>query len=491
MAKRTAIIDIGSNSISLVVYEKSSRYAFHLIEKLRTKVRIGEGAYENGGYLSDEAMLRAYDTLKDYLYVIKSLGCKKTLTVATSALRDAPNKKVFLKKISSDLKLNIKIIDGEKEAYLGGIAALNLLPEIDKGIAIDIGGGSTELARIENAKVVETISLNIGTVRLKELFFDKKKNFSELKIYVNKVFENIPDTFCAANIIGIGGTIRTLSSAILKDSNYPINSLHAFEYEYEKYRDFIKSVAVSEVMKLKKLSISKSRYDTIREGSAIFFMLCEKLQAKNVITSKAGVREGVYLSDILRTSNEKFPQNFNVSIKSLIDRFAIYGKNISFVQSVSSDIYDKTYKFFDKDKEFKEELLKASKLLLIIRRLNIYSNSDMGYGFLVENLNFALSHKQKILIALILKYAHQKDIDEKEIESYKDLLPSTKVMRWLSFILSLTLCINKNKKIQKIEIEYRDAKLYIKSKEKIFLCTECIKRLKKPDSFAIILKSST
>lgn len=491
MAKRTAIIDIGSNSISLVVYEKSSRYAFHLIEKIRSKVRIGEGAYENGGHLSDKATQRAYDTLKDFLSVIKSLGCKKVLAVATSALRDAPNKKVFLNRVSKELNLNIKVIDGKKEAYLGAVAVLNLLPKIDNAITIDIGGGSTELARIERANVVETISLNIGTVRLKELFFDKKKDFSYVQNYINDVFKDIPKSYKTANIIGIGGTIRTLSSAILQYSNYPVHSLHAYEYKYDEHKDFIKNISRCEVRELKELQIAKSRYDTIREGSAIFFMLCEKLEAKNVITSKAGVREGVYLGDILRGCNHKFPANFNVSIKSLIDRFAIYGKNISYIRRVTSDIYMQTNQFFDKDEKFKDELLKASKLLLILRRLNIYSNSDMSFYFLVENLNFGLSHKQKILIAVILKYAHNKDIDEVEIESFKELLPSVEIVRWLSFILSLTLCINKNKKIQKIDVKYKDKTVIIKSADKMFLSSACIKKLKKPAPFAIVLESSS
>ena len=487
MAKRTAIIDIGSNSISLVIYEKSSRYAFHLIEKLRSKVRIGEGAYENGGHLRDKSMDNAYDTLEDFLSVSKSLNCTKVLSVATSALRDAPNKKVFLKKVSTGLKLNIKIIDGQKEAYFGAVAALNLLPKIQDATTIDIGGGSTELAKIKDGKIVDTISLNIGTVRLKELFFDKKKAYLEVESYTKEILKLLPDSFKSSNIIGIGGTIRALSSAILKDTQYPIDSLHSFEYSYEEYKTFIDDVARSEVLKLKKTSISRSRYDTIREGSSIFFMLCQKLGAQKIITSKAGVREGVYLSDLLRNCNHTFPHNFNVSIKSLVDRFALYSKNITQVQKTAVAIYEQTNHVFDKDEKYKEILLMASKLLLITRRLNIYSNSDMSFGFLVENLNFALSHEQKILIALSLKYAHKNDISEKEIKKFKGLLPSVEIVQWLSFILSLTVCINKNKKIQKIEISFDENELCIMSESKMFLASQCIKKLRKPASFAILI----
>jgi exopolyphosphatase/guanosine-5'-triphosphate,3'-diphosphate pyrophosphatase len=109
----------------------------------------------------------------------------------------------------------------------------------------------------------------------------------------------------------------------------------------------------------------------------------------------------------------------------------------------------------------------------------------MSFGFLIENLNFALSHKEKITIALILKYAHQNSTSEKEIKKFQELLPSYESMKWLSFILSLTICVNKNKKIQEIDISFDDSELLIHSQSKMFLASECIKKLKKPAPFAI------
>jgi exopolyphosphatase/guanosine-5'-triphosphate,3'-diphosphate pyrophosphatase len=365
-----------------------------------------------------------------------------------------------------------------------------LLPKLKDATTIDIGGGSTELAKIEAGKIVDTISLDIGTVRLKELFFDKSLDYALAKEYIESVLEKLPQRFKSDTIIGIGGTIRALSSSILQDTNYPIDSLHAFSYEYEKHQKFIQSVAKSEVLKLKETSISKSRYDTIREGSAIFVSVCEKLGAKSILTSKAGVREGVYLSDLLRNNNHLFPHNFNVSIKSLIDRFSLYDKHIPQMRKTALEVYNKTYHEFDKDKKYEDTLLMASKLLLITRRLNIYSDSDISFNFLVENLNFSLSHKEKILIAFILKYAHKKGINEKEIKSFKTLLPDSEVISWLSFILSLTVCINKNKKVQKIDIEYDGGELKVISDKKMFIALECIKKLKKPASFAVKTEKS-
>ncbi|MFA9373808.1 MAG: Ppx/GppA phosphatase family protein, partial [Poseidonibacter sp.] len=206
MAKITTIIDIGSNSMRMVVLQKSSRFAFNLINETKSKVKISEGCYENNGNLQEIPMQRAYESLKSFLNISKSLKSRKIICVATSALRDAPNAKEFISKIQKDLGLSIKVINGETEAYYGGVAALNL---VDKNsfVTIDIGGGSTEFCFVKDGNIEKSMSLNIGTVRIKELYFNKN-DIDGARNYIldnlKKIFEQnieIPDT-----AIGIGGS---------------------------------------------------------------------------------------------------------------------------------------------------------------------------------------------------------------------------------------------------------------------------------------------
>ena len=485
MAKITAIIDIGSNSLTMVIYEKTSRFAFHLIEKTRSKVRIGEGAYENGGVLQEIPMQRAYDTISDFINIAKSCKCRKILCVATSALRDAPNKSIFLNRVKKELNIHIKIIDGNKEGYFGAIAAINLLPKFQEATTIDIGGGSTEIAKIKNGKVVDIISLDLGTVRLKELFFDKKKEYKEVEKFIENKIQMIPKSFYSDLIIGIGGSIRAISCSIMKKQNHPIKSLHGFEYKVNNYYDYIQSISNTPVLQLKKLYISKSRIDTIREGSIIFSTLLKKLGAKNILTSKVGVREGVYLSDVLRSSNHLFPINFNISIKSLTDRFAINEKNSNYLRKITLMIFDTLKEHFELEQMYKSELAHAAKLHDIIKRMNIYSNGDYDFYFLLENLNFAHSHKEKLLIAMLTKYANKGEINPKEFKKYKSLLPSFEQLEWLCFILSLANCINQNKTNQDVKLRYENSTLYIETNRKIYLSYECIKKLSKPAPIAI------
>lgn len=488
MAKRTTIIDIGSNSMTLVIYEKTSRFAFHLIEKVRSSVRIGENAYEHGGALTEEAMERAFYTLEDFMQVSRSYKCRKVLCVATSALRDAPNKSAFLSRVRHKLGLNIKVIDGKREAWFGALAASNLLPPFKEATTIDIGGGSTELAKIIDGKIVDTLSLNVGTVRLKELFFDKKRGFKEARKFVEEITETLPEHFQSDLVIGIGGTIRALSKAIMRSQNYPLDTLHAFSYDYDDYAKFIKKVAKSPVLELKDFPISSSRYDTIREGSTIFYTLNKKLRTREVLTSKAGVREGVYLQDVLRNSNYTFPHNFNVSIKSLMDRYALLPRHSSYAQHVCGEIYDVTFEEFDPKRVYEKELLMAAKLVLIFNRLNIYSNSDYSFFFLLENLNFSLSHREKLLIAILLRYSQKGKVDNGIYKTYAPLLPDLETVQWLTFLVSVTEAIVRSKAIVPINVTYDGKVMLISSEKELFLAKEAIKKIKKPAPFAVILE---
>jgi len=184
MSKRVAVIDIGSNSVRMVVYEKSSRFAFHILHEAKSRVRLSQNAYQNSGILQEIPMQRAFDVLENFSSIISSFKARKVLCVATSALRDAPNKKDFINRVKNSLDLQIKVIDGQREAYLGAIACANLLPNLKNALSVDIGGGSTEFSLIDNKEIGLNISLNLGTVRLKELFFDNN-DIDGAKKYIN------------------------------------------------------------------------------------------------------------------------------------------------------------------------------------------------------------------------------------------------------------------------------------------------------------------
>lgn len=487
MAKRTAVIDIGSNSARMVIFEKSSHFAYHLIKEIKSRVRIGEGAYENGGVLQDIPLQRTYDALEGYRNIFKTLVCNKVFCVATSALRDAPNSLHFIKKVKFGLGINIKIIDGKQEAYYGAIASKNLLKPFKNATTIDIGGGSTELASIKNNKIIDTVSIDIGTVRLKELFLDKNTPNIEIINYIQNSLANLPKSFSNENLIVIGGTTRYFSELIMKKINYPLETVHGFEYKLNDYIEFAKDIKNSTLTDLKNFGIKRDRIDTIREGLYIFDEVSKKLNSKHIITSGVGVREGVYLCDLLRNSNHNFPQNFKLSLKSLTDRFGMKDRQNSSIVRYCKDLFYTLSYLHQIDDKYLYLLTTSAKLYNIGISLNFYEKNLHSFYFIINSLNYGFSHREKILIALLIKY-HMKKLPSKEdLEAYENLLPDIKIVNWLSFILSLSNCLHKDLMDDKFSFEFKNHSLHIKSRKKLYLAKECIKKLAKPASFAIVL----
>ena len=486
MSKVTTIIDIGSNSMRMVVLQKSSRFSFSLINETKSRVKISEGCYENNGNLQDIPMQRAYESLKSFLNISHALKSRKIICVATSALRDAPNSKVFISRVQKELGLNIKVIEGEKEAYYGGVAALNLLHD-NTFITMDIGGGSTEFSFIRDGKIEKSISLNIGTVRIKELFFNKddiegaKKNILD---NLKKIFElgiEIPK-----KVVGIGGSIRAFSKIVMAKNDYPLDILHGYTYNVkDEVSLFNKIINARNNDDLKSVGVKKDRFDTIKEGTFIFKTILDELNIKEVVTSGVGVREGVYLTDLLRNSNHKFPENFNVRVRSLLDRFQIDEKQSAYLGSNAGKIFDVLKPMHNLDDKFRTLLVIASKLHSIGSTLNFYKSNDNAFDFILNGLNYDFLHTSRVVVAHTIKFSKKSLPSKSDILKYQELLPSLEVMQWMSFMISLNIAINQDLSRPKVEYVLSNNTLEIDLSNKSFLIQSNIDKLESPEDLII------
>ncbi|MCG3658292.1 Ppx/GppA phosphatase family protein [Aliarcobacter butzleri] len=486
MSKVTTIIDIGSNSMRMVVLQKSSRFAFSLINETKSRVKISEGCYENDGNLQEIPMQRAYESLKSFLNISNALKSRKIICVATSALRDAPNSKTFINKVRNDLGLNIKVIDGEKEAYFGGVAASNLLHD-DTFVTVDIGGGSTEFCFVKNGKIEKSISLNIGTVRIKELYFNKN-NIEGAKKYILDNLEKIfkLDVEIPKKVVGIGGSIRALSKLIMAKNQYPLDILHGYTYEVKNEIALLNRISKAKNCEdLKSFGIKKDRFDTIKEGSFIFKTILEELKTQTVVTSGVGVREGVYLTDLLRNSNHKFPHNFNVSVKSLLDRFQIDEKQSAYFGNNAKKIFDSLKPFHKLDNKYKELLVVASKLNSIGSVLNFYKSNDNAFDFILNGLNYDFLHTSRVIVAYTIKFSKKSLPLQEDILKHKDLLPSLEVVQWMSFMISLNIAINQDFSRPKVEYVLENKTLKINLPNKSFLIESNIDKIETPQDLIL------
>ena len=469
MAKVTAVIDIGSNSARMAVFKKTSRFGFYLLREEKSKVRISEGAYENNGELQDFAIKRALSALNEFLLIAKSLKARKILCVATSAVRDAPNRSKFINLVKKELGINIKVIDGDKEAFFGGVAAANLLYE-KNGVTIDIGGGSTEFAYIKNKKIENTISLKLGTVRLKELFFDKG-DIEGARKYIKKELKKLGNVFNHKNIFGIGGSIRALSKVIMQQIEYPLDILHGFSYEFEDYQNFLESILKKSDEELLKIGVKPERLDVIRPGTLIFIEAVKYLKGKKIITSGVGVREGVFLTDLLRNHNYRFPENFNPSVRTIVDVYQINTKISSYETKIALELFDLLKDDFKLDEKYKMHLTYAIKLSRAGELVDFYEAHKHTDYILLNSLHYGFRHSDRLLISKIIRFHKRKKIKKKEIEKFKSLLPKKDIIEKLCNIFWVAKLVNINLSMPKVKIEKNNKKIIIKG-ENLYLAKE-------------------
>lgn len=485
MAKITTIIDIGSNSMRMVVFKKTSQFGFHLINETKSKIKISQNSYENSGYLQEDAMQRAYDALDSFLTIAHNLKSRKIVCVATSAMRDAPNAHIFLTRVRRELSLHINVIDGKKEAYFGGIATSNLLAN-KEFTTIDIGGGSTEFALVQKRTVVETHSLDIGTVRLQELYFDKG-DLEGAKRYILQQLQHLPSSYQQiGKAVGLGGTARALTRSIIKTTCYPFETIHGYTYETQRTVKLFESIIEADSnSKLKTLAIKKDRYDTIKTGAFIFKTILEYLSIKEVTTSGVGVREGVYLTDILRNNNHKFPKDFHISVRSLMDRFVDDTSQTAYLGNNISKLFDVLAPLHHLDKAYKPCLILAAKLQQIGIRLNFYKNTTHSANFILHGLHYGFTHQERILISTIIQYSKKNLPSGEDIERFKTLLPDLYTLQWLSYIHSLNKVLNHEYLKYKYNYRLDEKILYITSQKRHYIILDMLQKLKKPKDFEV------
>ncbi len=486
MPKRVAVIDIGSNSARLVIYQRTSRYGFHLITQKRVELESGEGAYQRGGELQKEGIDRAFKALESFSLIIKEYKVRKIHCVATSALRDAPNRSQFISLVKKRLGLKIRVIDGNKEAFYGAIATINLLP-IKDGITVDIGGGSTDIALIQSGKIVETLSIDLGTVRLKELFSDKNIPIDRAKSYIKERVSTLKKFYKVDKVIGIGGTSRALAKLIMKKIEYPFEKIHGFKYRVEEHKNFIEELANYSIEELESIGVKPNRVDTFREGINIFLSVVDEVGAENIISSGVGVREGVFLSDMLRGDKYKFPPNINASVRSIKDRFDILNFPEKNKRKISKKLFEIFKHKFSGEEKDKKILFYALTLSNIGKILTVYKSHQHAFYIASQELNFGFFHKDIILISLLLRSKSDSLYYKPLYKKYKNLLPNKQYIKWLSFIYVLTLTLYENSSQAQIEFKWIENRnvLKISTNKTLYLASEEILLMEKPEEFNI------
>ncbi|MES2157067.1 MAG: Ppx/GppA family phosphatase [Pseudomonadota bacterium] len=285
---RTAIIDIGSNSVRLVVYDGPRRIPFILFNE-KVMAGLGAGLAKNGR-IEDEAMARGLRAVERFAHLCRDMRVTHVRCVATAAVRDATNGPDFIARAAA-MGLTVETLTGAQEAIGAALGVLSGIPQAN-GIVGDLGGGSLELARIYDGAVHATISLPLGVLRLPQI---RAKGPRVLEREVGKMLVEAgwavePDL----PFYLVGGSWRALARFDMHLTNFPLPVVHQYEMPASRAEQLIRTLSHLDRARIKEIpGMSGSRANTVTDAAALLSVVVRKLQSRSLVTSAYGLREGL------------------------------------------------------------------------------------------------------------------------------------------------------------------------------------------------------
>jgi len=311
---KLAALDVGSNTVLMLVVECGADDGPHVLADLARITRLGRGV-DACGRLDSESAARTLDTIAEFTDRAQALGVEKIVGAATAALRDAADGADFLASIKQRTGVTLEIISGQTEAelsYLSTRKGLGISPA-EKLLIVDIGGGSTELIRAEPDHPLAVVSLQIGSVRLTERIVHNDppaaNEADALRAVVDDSLGELGWKYRPVKMVGIAGTVTTLCAIALRLVRYSHESVHGYclgAAEIRRLIDLLGSIPLEQRKQL--LGMEPGRADVLFAGAGILERVVNYFGCEEVIVSDQGVRWGLMWREVETQTNRSEPE---------------------------------------------------------------------------------------------------------------------------------------------------------------------------------------
>jgi exopolyphosphatase / guanosine-5'-triphosphate,3'-diphosphate pyrophosphatase len=455
---RIAAIDIGTNSVHMIVVRVRPDLSFEVIDREKAMVRLGAGGLD-GKELTSEAMGAALQALSKFKRLAESHTVDKILAAATSATREARNGGEFLSRIEAETGIRPKVITGAEEARLIHLAAVY---GVDVGsaraVVIDIGGGSTEITLGTGTAVQAAKSFKIGVIRLTERFVksdplsgrDEQKLTKHILSEIDRHCEQITSTGFD-RVIGTSGTILSLGTVAtaMADGAIPseLRNLRVGAKQIRRLRKEV--VGLSLAQRLTIPGLDPRRADLVVAGGVLLDTILKRLGAEDITLCDLALREGLVLDYIRRNSKhiahvDSIPDVRRRSALELAERCNYYAEHAQQVVRLALAIFDQTrtvHGLTDRERDW----LEFAALLHDIGSLISYERHHRHSYYLIRNGDLRGFDPDEIeVVALVARY-HRRGTPKRSHEEYARLpSPLRKTVRTLASILRVAESLDRS-----------------------------------------------
>lgn len=295
-AKPVAVLDIGSNSVRLVVYERHARALTPLYNE-KSACALGRGVGQTGR-LAEPNVAQALNAIKRFALVARMMRVGKICVLATSAVRDASNRQEFVDAVEALMDTKVKVLTGEQEAHYAALGVVAGIPDFD-GVVGDLGGGSLELSTILDGSDTDGQSYELGVIRLQD---DSNGSPSKAAAIVRERLQksNLARGRKGGTFAAIGGTWRSLAKLHQVVRGYPLHMVQHYQVAASDMIALCQEIVNAGSLKnyVGSDQVSSSRRELVPFGAAVLAEVLKAGHFSQVVFSALGVREG-YLYGML------------------------------------------------------------------------------------------------------------------------------------------------------------------------------------------------
>ncbi|MEY1556232.1 Ppx/GppA family phosphatase [Yoonia sp. R2331] len=301
---RVGVIDVGSNSVRLVVFDGAARSpAYFYNEKIMAS--LGAGLSETGR-LNPEGRVRALNAIRRFAALADGMGITPLTAVATAAVREASDGLEFRAEVERETGIKLWIIDGEEEARLSAQGVLLGWPG-SYGLVCDIGGSSMELADLAEGRVGRRVTSPLGPLKLRDIKGGKKA----IKAHIRTVISDLHDRMgneTGKRLFLVGGSWRAIARVDMERRQYPLTVLHEYRMTARRIGNTVSFIADSDLADLRsRCSISEQRMSLVPLASLVLKELVRTFRPKDVTVSSYGIREGMLYEQMPQALRERDP----------------------------------------------------------------------------------------------------------------------------------------------------------------------------------------
>lgn len=451
--ERRAVIDIGSNSVRLVIYDGLLRAPFSICNE---KALCGLGRdISDDGRLNPDAVGFALETLRRFARIITEHGNPPVHTIATAAVRDAKDGKEFVAAVAK-LGFELSVLSGDEEAKFAAMGALSFEPGAT-GIVGDMGGGSLELVALNKGSIGDSISLPVGPFNIMR---KAPGSLEDAEAYIEKELNKVPflKNQKSETLYVIGGAWRAVARIHMRLRSYPLSVLHHYELTSSQVLEICKLVSHQSRHSLETIpGIPRRRLDTLPYAAMVLKSVLKRTGAKKVSVSAGGVREGILYKALPKDVRKQDP---------LIETCRFYARQLSPEPEYGEKAFGVVEPLFD-DGELANARIRFSTSLLI--DIGAYFHPDFrarhAFDAALRAPFVALSHEERVWSALALFCRHGGRVTSPPDEQVAGLLSWEQQQSAMRFGMALRFI---GTLIPKIKSPLKGCRLEIDSDKLIF-----------------------